>query len=71
MNDITYFIGMNIVRRICPKMNGTEMPKPQASDAVLRHICAVTDKIYRRGGNSCCVCVLAAKDFGNTSHSDG
>ena len=42
---------------------GAETEFLQASDAVLRRICAVADKIHRRSGNSCCVCVLAAKDF--------
>ena len=61
--EISFFVGMDALKRLCPDMRDAESGFLQAFDAALNRIHEVADKVYTRGGNGSYAYILAAEDF--------
>ena len=61
--EISFFVGMDVLKRLCPDMSDAESGFLQAFDAALNRIHEVADKVYARGGKGSYACILAAEDF--------
>jgi hypothetical protein len=61
--EISFFVGMDALKRLCPDMSDAESGFLQAFDAALNRIHEVADKVYARGGKESCAYILAAEDF--------
>jgi hypothetical protein len=61
--EISFFVGINALKRLCPDMGDTETGILQAFDATLTRIHQVADRVYARGGNGTFAYTLAAEDF--------
>jgi len=61
--EVTFFVGADVLKRLCPEMNGLEAGLLQAFDAVRERIHEVADKVYVRGNRESFACILAAEDF--------
>ena len=61
--EISFFVGMDALKRLCPGMSGAETEFLQAFDAALNRIHEVADKVYARGSKGTCAYILAAEEF--------
>jgi hypothetical protein len=61
--EISFFVGMDALKRLCPDMIDAESGFLQAFDAALNRIHEVADKVYARGGKGSYAYILTAKDF--------
>ena len=61
--EISFFVGMDALKRLCPDMSDAESGFLQAFDAALDRIHEVADKVYARGGKGSYAYILAAEDF--------
>ncbi len=61
--EISFFVGMDALKRLCPDMGDAESGFLQAFDAALTRIHEVADKVYARDGKGSYACILAAEDF--------
>jgi hypothetical protein len=61
--EISFFVGMDALKRLCPDMSDAESGFLQAFDAALTRIHEVADKVYARGGKESYAYTLAADDF--------
>ncbi len=61
--EISFFVGIDALKRLCPDMGDAESGFLQAFDAALTRIHEVADRVYARGGKGTCAYILAAEDF--------
>ena len=61
--EVSFFVGIDALKRLCPDMSDAESGFLQAFDAALTRIHEVADKVYARGGKGSYSCILAAEDF--------
>jgi Protein of unknown function (DUF1488) len=61
--EISFFVEMEALKRLCPDMSCVESGFLQAFDAALNRIHEVADKVYARGGKGSYACILTAEDF--------
>jgi hypothetical protein len=61
--EISFFVGMEALKRLCPDMSDAESGFLQAFDAALDRIHEVADEVYARDGKASNACILAAEDF--------
>ena len=61
--EVSFFVGMDALKRLCPDMSDAESGFLQAFDAALNRIHEVADKVYARGSKGTCAYILAAEDF--------
>ncbi|HSG11083.1 MAG TPA: DUF1488 domain-containing protein [Gammaproteobacteria bacterium] len=63
--EISFFVGIDALKRLCPDMSEAESGFLQAFDAALNRIHEVADKVYARGGGGkgSYAYILAAEDF--------
>jgi hypothetical protein len=61
--EISFFVGIDALKQLCPDMSDAESGFLQAFDAALTRIHAVADKVYVRGGKGSYAYTLAAEDF--------
>lgn len=63
--EISFFVGMDALKQLCPDMSDAESGYLQAFDAALNRIHEVADKVYARGGGGkgSYAYILAAEDF--------
>ena len=61
--EVSFFVGIDVLKRLCPDMSGAESGFLQAVDAALNRIHKVADKVYARGGKGVYTYILAAEDF--------
>mgnify|MGYP001813847408 FL=1 len=61
--EISFFVGMDALKRLCPDMSDAGSGFLQAFDAALTRIHEVADKVYARGGKGSYAYTLAAEDF--------
>jgi hypothetical protein len=61
--EISFFVGMDALKRLCPDMGDAESGFLQVFDAALTRIHEVADKVYTRGGKGSYACILTADDF--------
>ena len=61
--EISFFVGMDALKRLCPDMSDAEPGFLQAFDAALNRIHEIADKVHARDGKGSYACILAAEDF--------
>jgi hypothetical protein len=61
--EISFFVGTDVLKRLCPDLSGAETEFLQAFDAALNRIHEVADEVYARGSKGTCAYILAAEDF--------
>ena len=61
--EVSFFVGMDALKRLCPDMSDAESGFLQAFDTALNRIHEVADKVYARGGKESHAYILAAEDF--------
>jgi hypothetical protein len=61
--EISFFVGMESLKRLCPDMSDAESGFLQAFDAARNRIHEVADKMYARGGKVSCAYILVAENF--------
>jgi hypothetical protein len=61
--EISFFVGADALKRLCPEMSGAETGFLKAFDAARNRIHEVADKVYLRGGKRSHAYILAAEDF--------
>ena len=61
--EISFFVELDALKRLCPVMGSVEMEFLQAFDSARTRIYEVADKIYENGAKRSFAYVLAAKDF--------
>ena len=61
--EISFYVGIDALKRLCPDMSDAESGFLQAFDAALNRIHQVADKVYTRAGKGSYACILAAEDF--------
>ena len=61
--EITFFVGIDTLKRLCPDMSGAESGFLQAFDAALNRIHEVADEVYVRDSRGSYAYILAAEDF--------
>jgi hypothetical protein len=61
--EISFFVGTDVLKRLCPDMSDAESGFLQAFDAALNRIHEVADEVYARGGKGSYAYTLAAEDF--------
>jgi hypothetical protein len=61
--EISFFVGADALKRLCPEMSGAETGFLKAFDAARNRIHEVADKVYLRGGKKSHAYILAAEDF--------
>jgi len=61
--EVSFFVGMDALKRLCPDMGDAESGYLQAFDAALNRIHEVADEVYARDGKKSHACILAAEDF--------
>jgi hypothetical protein len=61
--EISFFVGIDVLKRLCPDMSDAESGFLLAFDAALNRIHEVADKVYARGGKRSFAYILAAEDF--------
>ena len=61
--EVSFFVGMDALKRLCPDMGDAESGFLQAFDAALKRIHEVADKVYACGGKGSYAYILAAEDF--------
>ena len=61
--EVSFFVGIDALKRLCPDMSGAESGFLQAFDAALNRIHEVADKVYAHGGKGSYAYILTAEDF--------
>ena len=61
--EITFFVELDAIKRLCPEVRSVETGILEAFDSVRSRIYEVADKVYSRSAKYCFAFVLAAKDF--------
>lgn len=61
--EVSFFVGIDALKRLCPEMSGTESGFLQAFDAAMNRIHEVADKVYEHGSRGSYAYILAAEDF--------
>ena len=61
--EISFYVGMDALKRLCPDMSDAESGFLQAFDVALNRIHEVADKVYTRAGKGSYAYILAAEDF--------
>jgi hypothetical protein len=61
--EISFFVGMEALKRLCPEMSDAESGFLQAFDAAINRIHEVADKVYVRGDKGSCSYILVAENF--------
>ena len=61
--EISFFVGMDVLKRLRPDMSDTESGFLQAFDAASSQIHEVADKVYAHGGKASCAYILVAENF--------
>ena len=61
--EISFFVGLEALRQLCPDMSDAESGFLQAFDAALNRIHEVADEVYARHGKGSYACILTADDF--------
>ena len=61
--EISFFVGMEALKRLCPDMSDAESGFLQAFDVALNRIHEVADEVYARDGKGSYACILVAEDF--------
>jgi hypothetical protein len=61
--EVSFFVGMEALKRLCPDMSDAESGFLQAFDGARNRIHEVADKVYARGGKASCACILTAENF--------
>ena len=61
--EISFFVGEEALKRLCPDMAGAEAGFLKAFDAMRDRIHEMADKVYARAGKGSIACILAAEDF--------
>ena len=61
--EISFFVGIDALKRLCPDMGDAESGFLQAFDAALNRIHEVADKVYERGGKGSYAYILGVEDF--------
>ena len=61
--EISFFVGKEALKRLCPDMSDAESGFLQAFDAASGRIHEVADKVYVRGGKTSSSYILVAENF--------
>lgn len=61
--EISFFVELDALKKLCPEMSDVETGFLEAFDAARIRIHEVANKAYVRGSNGSRACILAAKDF--------
>ena len=61
--EVSFFVGMDALKRFCPDMSDAESGVLKAFDAALNRIHEVADKVCTRGGKGSYAYILAIEDF--------
>ena len=61
--EISFFVELDALKRLCPEMSSVETGFLQAFDSARTRIYEVADKIYGSGAKRSFAYVLTAKDF--------
>ena len=61
--EISFFVGMEALKRLSPDMSDAESGFLQAFDATRNRIHEVADMVYVRGGKASCSYILVAENF--------
>jgi hypothetical protein len=61
--EISFFVGEEALKRLCPDMAGAEAGFLKAFDAMRDRINEMADKVYTRAGKGSSACILVAEDF--------
>ena len=61
--EISFFVGEEVLKHLCPDMSGAEDGYLKAFDANRDRIHEIADKVYTRAGKGPIACILAAEDF--------
>jgi hypothetical protein len=61
--EISFYVGIDALKRLCPDMSDVESGFLQAFDAALNRIHEVADKVYARGDKGSYAYILVAEDF--------
>ena len=61
--EISFFVELDALKRLCPEMSNAEAGFLQAFDTERTRIHEVADKVYARAGKGTYAYILAAKDF--------
>jgi len=61
--EISFFAGMEALKRLCQDMSDAESGFLQAFDAASNRIHEVADKVCAHGGEASCTYILAAENF--------
>jgi hypothetical protein len=61
--EISFYVGMEALKRLCPDMVDAEPGFLQAFDAARNRIHEVADKVYTSGGKASCAYILRAENF--------
>ena len=61
--EISFFVGMEALKQLCPDMSDAESGFLQAFDASINRIHEVADKVYAHGGKASFAYILVAENF--------
>ena len=61
--EISFFVEMEALKRLCPDMSEVESGFLQAFDAARNRIYQIADKVYAHGGRASCAYILTAENF--------
>lgn len=61
--EVTFYIQLDALKRLCPDATNAEAAYLQAFDSVRTRICEVADKVYSSANKGSYSFVLEAKDF--------
>lgn len=61
--EVSFFVEVDALKRLCPEMSSAEADFLKAFDAVRKRIQEVADEVYVRGGKGSYAYSLAAEDF--------
>ena len=61
--EVSFFVGIDALKRLCPDMSGAESGFLQAFDAAMNRIHEVADEVYMRGSKGSYAYILTAEDF--------
>ena len=61
--EISFYVELEALERLCPDMEFVETGFLKAFDTVRTRIYEVADKVYKQGKNGLFAYILAAKDF--------
>lgn len=61
--EISFFVEVDALKRLCPDMSDAESGFLQAFDTARKRIYEAADKVYTRAGRASCAYILAADNF--------